>query len=166
MKRSVLCIALALAFLLVTVSVGLAQMEASGIPVTTICLDSLTSCNDCYLSLERSAPGGVFALHGYEYGCGYQDRLADGSLLFAGGYAYIGLVLSLGSSSGCGDCGSIGARNYVIDLSNMQGEYLYNYVYMNGGVIDGHCGNGEAVMRIGCPPPGTAVTDEPDETIR
>lgn len=161
MKKLVLCIAFAFVVAVVPSNLSLAQEESLGIPVSGICMIISGACNHYWLSLESSAPG-VYALHGYEYGCEYNDRLADGVLHIVGGYAYIGIV---GSSGGAGDYGNISHRNYVIDLSTRTGNYIYTYMYLSGGVADGHGGSGTVQLSM-CPTPKAHAMGGFDEALQ
>ncbi len=112
-----------------------------------LCLDDAIYCNDDFVTMSKSE--GVYSLHGYEAGCGYSDRLMDGSMILAGGYAYIGLTGAFGLS-GAGDNGSVAMRHAVVNLSNYSFTNLWNYVYLSGGVIAGHSGSGTGTLSI-CP---------------
>jgi len=148
MKKLGLSVALACAVVLAAFSASLAA---------GICLDG-TACNDFYFSVSSQA--GVYDAHGYEYGCGYSDRLAFGALRVAGGVAYVGFGTV---TSTTGDYGQFCNRIYAITLSSKSGTYYYNYFYMYGGVDDGHGGSGSATMTYPCSPQ-TAETFGPDES--
>jgi hypothetical protein len=161
MKELVLCIALAFMVMLVASSVSLAEND-TGIPTGGICLDVIGSCNDYYLSLEYSAPG-VLALHGYEYGCGDNDRLGHGVMHIIGNYAYIGITCSSGSGF---DYGIISNRNYVINLSTKTGTMIYTHVYLSGGSLTGHGGESDVELLV-CPsppsrPPWGSIVEQDD----
>jgi hypothetical protein len=45
-----------------------------------ICIDDVSSCNDFKLFISPDTGGGIKEVHGYEYGCGYDDRGVSGSM--------------------------------------------------------------------------------------
>jgi len=111
-------------------------LSVSSVSWAGIILDAGGACNDHYLYLDKLETG-VYALHGFEYGCGYNDRLLDGSLQSAGGYAYIGLT-GITGTSGSGDQGNLSGWNYIITLSSDTGSINLNFFYMSGGSVAGH----------------------------
>lgn len=135
MKKLGLSVALACAVVLAAFSASLAA---------GICLDG-AACNDFYF--DAAKVNAVYETHGYEYGCGYNDRMAFGALRTAGGTAYFGFGTV---TSTTGDYGQFCSRVYAIDLGTRTGSYYYNYFYMYGGVDDGHGGSGSASMVYPC----------------
>jgi hypothetical protein len=152
MKKSLLAVSLAFAFVLSVSSVGWSGM----------CLDA-SSCNDYFLAFSP-AESNVFSLHGYEYGCGYFDRISSGSMHLAGGNAYIGIT-SISGDSGAGDNGSLGNRSYIVDLSTYNGSYYYNYFYITSGAADGHGGSGSADAFLCGDPASVSQQSELDEMV-
>ena len=153
MKKFTLCIALA--FVLV--------MGVSSTSLAGVTLDSSGSCNDVYLEV-KSMGSGIYEAHGYEFGCGYNDRLATGSLRVAGGVAYFGNISSSGQS-GSGTGQSLGSQNAAINLSSKTGSYYYLYTYVSGSAIAGHSGSGTYTMTIGGPQTETSGPLEADEAL-
>ena len=76
MKKLGLCVGLACAVVLAFSSAGQAGL----------CLDNDNFCNDYYFDLVKGP--GAYALHGYEYGCGIDNKVTQGALRVTGGYAY------------------------------------------------------------------------------
>jgi len=142
MKRFALCIALAFLLVLGFTSASMA---------TGVKLDIGTYCNDLWLSCI-SEETGVYSAHGYEYGCGYENRLVDGTLRVTGGYAYWGL---LGSYTGF-DYGGVKVENVVINLSTKAGDGTWGYFYSSGGAFGTHGGSGSYAMSWPQSPPPTA----------
>lgn len=60
-------------------------------------LDHIGWCNDAKFSYQ-SVGGGMYSLTGYEYGCGYDDRLIFGSMRVVGNTLQIGYTTICGVS--------------------------------------------------------------------
>ena len=113
------------------------------------------ACNDFYLECGDGVENtGVWSLHGYEYGCSHDDRLADGSLVVTGGYAYMGINIQQAGSPG--DQNAMGCRTFVITLRSLSGTYEYSYVYLSGGTLDAHDGSGSCSVSLVSGPPAKA----------
>jgi len=110
-------------------------LSVSSVSWAGIALNADSFCNDHYLYLDKLETG-VYALHGFEYGCGWNDRLLDGSLQATGGVAYIGLACIAGTS-GSGDQGNLSGWNYIIDLSSDTGTFNINFFSLSGGAVNG-----------------------------
>lgn len=123
-----------------------------------LCLDSDTACNDFYFCFERLQTGpAIYELHGYEYGCGSDDQLANGSIFVTGGYAYCGFNTQ--GRTGSGDYGNTAQRVYVINLSTNKGDYTYTYFAVSGvSPIAWGGGPNAATLRKSCVPSLTGET--------
>jgi hypothetical protein len=119
-----------LMILALVVVVGFAvQTSHAGV----ICIDIETYCNDLKLFIDPDTGGGIKGVHGYEYGCGYDDRGVVGTLrvtatskLFMLNKSYWGGTLSgvefinidkltkTGTGTYTYDNGSTGSANYTI----------------------------------------------------
>lgn len=156
MKKFTLCIALAFVLVMGVSSTSMAagvQLENS-------------FCNDIWVAFG-AVDAGVYSCHGYEYGCGYEDRFVDGTLRVVGGIAYFGLVGGYGTSCAAGDYGCFKNENVAISLSTKTGTGMYEYHYLTSGVPDGHGATGISyTMTFPVPPPPTAeaAAFEPDAT--
>ena len=140
MKRCILILALAFIIVFGVFSLGLAF---------DVKLDAVSWCNDIYF--KGTSPGnGVYSLHGYEYGCGYNDRIAHGSIHVTGGVAYFGFTSNSGTSA-TGDNGSIWTMNVVIDLSSNTGTGTLQGFYESGGVLGSNGGSSNYTMSFGTP---------------
>jgi len=153
MKKRSLCLVLATVFLLSVSSMGWAG----------ICLDSTSYCNDAFLQFAP-AGGSVYSLTGYESGCGYDDRLAYGSMVLAGGVAYIGFTQNNGNSVPF-DAGSSNNQNYEVSLGSFTGSYLSSATYLSGGVPSGHTWTDTVVLSICTNPPPTAAAADADPSV-
>ena len=149
MKRKSLCLVLATVFLLSVSSVGSAA----------ICLNG-SGCNDMFLQFAP-AGGNVYSLTGNESGCGYDDRLAYGSMVLAGGVAYIGVTQNNGTSVPF-DAGSSSNQNYEVSLSSFTGSYLASSTYLSSGVPAGHTWGGSVTLSICTSPLAAAAATEAD----
>lgn len=126
-------------FLLIFFS-GLLFLMTTNPGLAGLCIDESGTCNDVFLTLDEIE--GVYGLHGYEYGCGHNDRLYDGSLKIAGDNVYYGVVGALGQSAG-GDYGMYGYKNGVFSLSNFSGSCYWQYMYLSSGSAAGHGGTAD-----------------------
>jgi len=152
MKKIGICIALAVVLVLGVSSASMA---------TGIKLDMDSWCNDMWVSAEKLEGANVYGLHGYEYGCGYEDRLLDGSLRVTGGYAYFGLTGNYGPGSAGGDSGKQQMVNVIITMSTKTGTGYYSYFYISGGTLTGFGGGPTGfTMSYPQPPPPTAEAGE------
>jgi hypothetical protein len=74
--------------LFVVVFLSVLLMMGAVANAVTMCLESVTSCNDIKLFFD-STTAGVHAVRGYEYGCGYSDRELFGTLKVKSGTWYL-----------------------------------------------------------------------------
>lgn len=153
MKKFALCIALVFVLVMAVSSTS----TAAGIKLVIS-----GYCNDFWVNAASEASG-VYSCHGYEYGCGYSDRMIDGVLRVAGGYGYFGLLGSYGQGSTT-TYGMIKNENLVITLSAKTGSGSYLYVYNTGS----HGGAGSYTMSYPVPPPAPAEAGalEPDSAAQ
>jgi hypothetical protein len=125
MKTKIIALA-AIVALLVLAGVAAAQSTDSGVSAGfTKCWNSATSCNSFKFNVVSLAPG-YQMLHGYEYGCGYNDRIATGTAHVVGNQLYIGFSTNNALASG-GGVPRLGSLNGIVDLSN--GNLTYDYAY-------------------------------------
>jgi hypothetical protein len=138
-------------------------LSMSGVGQAGICIDQTGYCNDFFLAFTR-IESNVFQLHGYEYGCGYFDRILSGSIHTAGGYAYYGLSSASGSScawdNGCG-----GSWAAVLNISTGEGTAYWNYYYTSGGSHSGHSGSSSLDSNYCSDPALSAGVTEPDAAL-
>ncbi len=113
-----------------------------------VLIDDDDWCNDYWLGLT-SVESGIYGAHGYEYGCGYDDRLVAGSLQVVGGIAFVGLRKTV---PGLADYGMNGFDNIAISLSTFTGSGTWSYLYLSGGVPAGHGGPTTYTLSTGGPP--------------
>ena len=112
------------------------------------CLD-VPGCNDVKLAYY-SVGGGFYGLNGYEYGCGHEERLVDGTMRVEGDTVYIAYTSICGTTTPTPRIGQINAQ---LDLRTLTGTAVHAYHY------DGyHTGTGTAKI-IACPP-ASAVESE------
>jgi hypothetical protein len=118
----------AIVALLALAGVAAAQSTDSGINAGVVrCVDAAGSCNDFVLNSVTIAPG-YMLLNGYEYGCGYTDRIATGSGRIVGNTMYVGLTVNTGAVGG-GGAARLGNRVYTIDRTTGAATYEYSYHY-------------------------------------
>jgi hypothetical protein len=138
-------------------------LSLSGTGRAGICIDQDFFCNDFFLAFSK-VESNVYELHGYEYGCGYFDRLMGGAIHLAGGIAYYGLTQASGAScawdNGCG-----GSWAAVVTISTGEGTAYWNYYYTNGGSPSGHSGS-STLDSYFCSDPALFVgATEPDAAV-
>ena len=122
-------------------------------------------CNHYYFSLTKTESAEVFALTGYEYGCGQVDRIASGTARVEGGQVHVGFTGSNGASA-VGDYGQLVEWNATLDLPSITGTYVVMYSYLSSGVPDGHGASGDVSVTL-CPDPGLEFSPGgPDLTLR
>ena len=128
---------------------GIAILMIFGITGTSFGFISFdhSSCND-YIFAITPVGNGIYGLHGYEYGCGADNRQSDGTLVVAGAYAYAGYNTQLPGF----DFNNLGTHTEVITLSTDTGTYIYMYMYLSGGVMSGHGGTGTTVLNRNATP--------------
>ena len=130
---------------------GVAVEEFTLNPNGFFCLDQIGWCNDAKLYYQ-SVGGGMYSLTGYEYGCGYYDRLCFGSMRVVGNTLQIGYVTICAVSC---TPPKLGQTNAQINLITLTGPFQWAW-------HDGPNGSGTAKILTGpCPPPA-AVSGEPD----
>jgi hypothetical protein len=146
MKKIVFCISL----VLLVSSLSFAQ-GIEGIPIDGIHIFCTQQPAKYWLSLEKTTCPYVYALHGFNY---YElqelpGEIVHGALYISGEYAYIGLN---GSHRMYGDFGAISSLNFIIDLKDMAGDYIYHYGYMMNNTCACHGGRDTCNVRLGpCP---------------
>lgn len=118
-------------------------------------------CNDFFLWCS-SFENKIYECHGYEYGCGYDYRIAYGSVKVAGGYAYFGIL----ESAPGWDNGGESANSIFINLSTWTGLGEFFWFYQSGGAMSGHGTNNNVVSLSIGPDPGTRSPVDQDSTGR
>ena len=98
-----------------------APLGATGV----ICLDQTSYCNDAKL-VYQNLGGGFFALNGYEYGCGHDDRIIDGTMRKEGNTLYIAYTTISGTSTTTPFIGQVYAE---VDLGTKTGNGLWAWHY-------------------------------------
>ncbi|RJP14874.1 MAG: hypothetical protein C4520_20815 [Candidatus Abyssobacteria bacterium SURF_5] len=124
------------------------------------CLDSNLYCQDYYLNVTP-LEGGLYELHGYEYGCGEKAITLSGTAIVYGEYVYICFNLASGVTGG--DYGSAQTFSVVMDLSTMEGFGLWNAFYLISGEVFGSGGIDENVLRPCANPEAGLLVTEPSK---
>ena len=107
-------------------------LMAGSIHAATICIDNIGYCNDVKLTYSDQE-GSIIDAYGYEYGCGYNDRLVSGSIHLVGNTAYIGLTGAANSAAAPNP--TLMVKVYTINISTMTGTEAWSYnngAYWNG----------------------------------
>jgi hypothetical protein len=85
----------------------------------TFCIDLSNACNDFKL-MYKDNEGEIYEIHGYEYGCGYNNRSAHGTAKVVGSMVYIGVN---GTANGT----AVMQRDFVWNLDTNAVTYSYSY---------------------------------------
>ena len=128
MKKFGLLTLLLSVIIMFSMSSGVIQKDS--IPPTLGLLIEQSGCNDYYF-VANLLDTKIYELHGYEYGCGQNDRIATGTLHIAGGIAYFGWTTMIPQH----DYGQIGVFSAPISLSTKSGIGMYMYMQSDGGVL-------------------------------
>ena len=124
-----------------------------------ILLENTYHCNDFYLEYELIG-GGMYDIVGYEYGCGYVDRIGSGAARVVGNYVYFSVVNQIPEY---GDHGQTASHFIMIDMGTFLGSGSSNYYYILDGVVAGHgLSDLEYIMSLGGPPTTAAGMVDPD----
>ena len=148
-------------FIVLSMSSGVVQNDA--LPSTVgILMDMVGACNDHYF-VANMMDTNIYELHGYEYGCGYNNRISWGTIHLAGGVAYFAWQ-DLSTSF---DYGNTGSFTVPISLSTKTGTGTYMYVYSNGGVLSSHGSASQSYsVSTGPNPHSTTPVYSPDISIK
>jgi hypothetical protein len=119
------------------------------------CIDEQGYCNDVKVIFNRVASG-FYTVNGYEYGCGYDDRILDGTARVSGGKVYISLTVVTSTSTATP---FIGQRFYEITLSTQTGTGTWAWHY------DGYHWGSVDVSFVSCPPAAVEGPFEADSTL-
>jgi hypothetical protein len=141
----------------VLISLGFSAQDFEFRGTKGVLLDNTVSCND-YFFWCSSFSKKIYECHGYEYGCGYDNRAAYGSVHVVGGYAYFGWESDAPGYDRAGLC----IRYIAISLSTWSGPGSYQYVYESGGVLTSHGGSNTYNLSFG-PDPGSRSPVNPDD---
>ena len=118
------------------------------------CMDKVPYCNDVLVAYQ-SVGCGQYSLTGYEYGCGYEDRIVFGAMRVEGN------TLQIAYTTICGlTCGlpSINQCNAQIDLGTTPPSGPYQFAVHS----DGYNYGAGTMQLIACPVSAVASTG-PDE---
>lgn len=116
-----------LAGVLLVFGVGNSSSSNDALPAQLgIILDIDYYCNDYFLVCNMQSSK-IYDAHGYEYGCGYNDRIAHGAVRVAGGYAYFGVEKIMPGG------GTVGVDHIMIQISTKTGTFGWSYFQASGG---------------------------------
>ncbi len=151
-----------LAGVLLVFSTGNGFIQNDALPSTVgVRLDGAGFCNDLYLVCTM-LDSKIYDCHGYEYGCGYNDRIAHGALRVAGGYAYFGVSKEMPGG------GFVSHEHITIQISTKTGTFDYGYFQESSGGVTSWTGTASCTLTVGNDPmalnPSGAV--EHDTSIR
>ena len=123
-------------FVVLMVFFGATSASAGG----TVCINE-QGCNDVKIIFDDVGDGFV-TCNGYEYGCGYVDRILDGTARILGNTVYIALTVITSTST---ITPYIGQRFYEIDLATGTGTGTWAWHY------DGYHHGTTTVSFVPCP---------------
>ncbi len=113
-------------------------------------LDDVVYCNDFFFWVTEVGTK-IYELNGFEYGCGYDNRIAFGTVHVAGGYAYVAFEIQSPEH----DYGSLCLNNYAINLSTKSGSGPWLYIYESAGSLTSFGGTSTYNMSFGNYPTST-----------
>lgn len=87
----------------------------------TVCLDAVGFCNDLKFQYDTTGIPGLYEINGWEYGCGYTERLIDGTLQVSGSTATFNFTKGGVISGDAFDATYVG----TINLSTNSGPYVF-----------------------------------------
>jgi len=131
---------------------------AGNIHAGTICINEAEWCNDLKMTYSDQE-GQIIEMYGYEYGCGYNDRLYSGSVHIVGNIAYIGLTGVINTTA---PNPKLAVKFYQLNLGTMTGTGTWSY-------NDGGYWNGTStVTGVSCSPttPESVDLNTPDSSAR
>lgn len=147
-------------FIVLSMSSGVVQNDA--LPSTLgVLLGMDSACNDHYF-VANMMDTNIYELHGYEYGCGSNDRISWGTLHIYGGVAYFAWQ----DNNPGNDYGTIGTFAVPISLSTKTGTGTYMYIYSTSGVLSSHGGSMPYSVSQGSDPNSTTPVYSPDISIK
>ncbi len=161
MKKFLLLILFLGVFIVFSMSSGIVQNDA--LPSTVgILMDMVGTCNDHYF-IANMMDTNIYEIHGYEYGCGYNNRISWGTIHLAGGVAYFAWQ----TLSTNWDYGNIGSFTVPISLSTKTGTGMYMFVYSSSGVPSMHGSASQSYsLSPGSDPNFTTPVYSPDISIK
>lgn len=123
---------------------------------TWIYLNDSSYCNDAKLALHPTGVANWYALNGYEYGCGYKDRIADGTMWVDGNNIRIAYTVITNSSTSTPYLGQV---NAVINTATLTGKGNWAWHYASY-----HYGTSTYTLKVGSGPmlAVEAAKDGPD----
>lgn len=111
---------------------------------TWIYINDSFYCNDAKLAVHPTGVPNWYALNGYEYGCGYKDRIAYGSLWVDGNSIRIVYTINTKNSTYTPYLGQV---NAVINLETLSGSGCWAWHYSSY-----HYGTSKYTLKIGSGP--------------
>ena len=120
----------------------------------SVCIDEIGNCNDVEV-IYGDVGDGFVTCNGYEYGCGYVDRILDGTARILGNTVYIALTVVTSTSTATP---YIGQKFYEINLATGTGTGTWAWHH------DGYHHGTVTVSLVPCPPAITEGALEPDST--
>lgn len=138
MKTKILALAALLALLAIVGVAAAAQPEGDVNAPSVRCLNVDGFCNDFKLVFNQPVAG-YATLNGYEYGCGFNDRIATGSGHIVGSTLYIGFTVNQAAE---GSTPRLGNWTATINRQTgaATGEYSYSYDGYHYGTATGTWG--------------------------
>lgn len=119
-----------------------------------VCIN-VGACNDYFFQATKTTSD-TWAIDGYEYGCGQDDRLASGVIRLNNGVYNVGFT----GANRLFDFGQSVIWSGSFDGS-FNGTYDVQYLYMSNGTVTGHGASGTITVTL-CSDPAApvAITDE------
>lgn len=142
---------------LLVVCVGALLLNA-GAASAQICVSTGGSCNSYFFGLTATTASDVYALSGFEYGCGQsRTRHASGVLRVLAGRAEIEFT----GTNQLFDFTQAVAWSGEVAVPGLTGTYKVLYTYIDGGALTAH-GSSGTITLAGCAEPARPQTGKPD----
>jgi len=130
----------------------------AGVASAQICVNVDGSCNSYFFGLTATTASDVYALNGFEYGCGKsRTRHASGVLRVLASRAEIEFT---GTNQEF-DFTEAVAWSGEVALPGLTGTYKVLYTYIDGATLSAHGASGTITL-AGCAEPARPQTGKPD----
>jgi hypothetical protein len=146
--------------MVVFLAVGAAVLLNAGSASAQLCVNVSGACNSYFFGVSATAAPDLFAINGFEYGCGQsRTRHASGVIRSVAGRLEIEFT---GTNENFDFAQGVAWSGQVAN-PGLTGTYKVLYTEINGGVLQGHGATG-AVTLAGCTEPALAQRAEEKDT--
>ena len=144
--------------LVVCLAVCGAVLLNAGVASAQICVNVGASCNSYFFGLAATTAPDVYALNGFEYGCGLsRTRHASGVLRVLASRAEIEFT----GTNAQFDFTQNVAWSGEVAVPGLTGTYKVLYTYIDGGALTAHGAEGTVTL-AGCAEPARLQAGKPD----